>query len=68
GVFNNKLTWIADAIEKAVRGCLNQGNLDIYLVVYYSQEYDSSEWNYLKEKMKTLVKQSGGTYTQYKKD
>lgn len=68
GVFNNKLTWIADAIEKAVRGCLNQGNLDIYLVVYYSQEYDSSEWNYLKEKMKTLVEQSGGTYTQYKKD
>lgn len=68
GVFHNKLSWIADAIDRAVRESLNKGNMQINLVVHYSQGYDPSDWDYLKTKMLGLVNASNGTYTRYKQD
>ncbi len=68
GVFKNKLSWIIDAIKKALEPLMEQGGLDITLVIYYSGLYAKEEWHSAETALLERVRASGGTWTRYKKD
>lgn len=67
GVFNNKLSWIIDALEQAVKRVSNK-KLTITLVIYHSQSYNKTEWNDAENRLLQLVTNTKGTWTRYKKD
>lgn len=66
GVFQNKLAWIAQAIDHACRQDYLSGNIEplqITLVVYNSAGYkDRADWNNAKQVLQKLVKDTGGTW------
>jgi hypothetical protein len=69
GVFQNKLEWIAQAIDHACRNTFVSGTkkpLEINLVVYNSAGYnDRKDWDTAETMLEKLVKDSGGTWTSY---
>lgn len=72
GVFENKLEWIAEAIEYELNNVLfktAQKPVEVNLVIYYSNGYkDRSDYKKAEDIFLKLVKQTGGLWTRYKDD
>lgn len=62
GVFKNKLSWIGDAIEAAVKDFVEYSGMEIILVIYDKNSYESDEYKPFQDKMESLVKSTGGDY------
>jgi len=72
GVFQNKIEWIAEAIEYELKNVLSkvsQKPLEVNLVIYYSNGYiNKSDYKKAEDIFLKLVKQTGGLWTRYKDD
>ena len=71
-VFQNKIEWIAEAIEYELKNVLSkvsQKPLEVNLVIYYSNGYiNKSDYKKAEDIFLKLVKQTGGLWTRYKDD
>lgn len=69
GVFNNKLSWIGEAIKNAMHDFIDNGDMEINLVIYNSAFYrNDADWKSFERDILDLVNKTGGTYRRYKKD
>lgn len=62
---NNKLTWVVDALVRAVRTIKKYGDLTITLVISDSTKYTVNEWHDAEQTLMHLVQDTGGTWTRY---
>lgn len=65
GVFDNKLSWIGDAIVSAVKNFVKDSGMNVTLVIYDSSGHKANEFATFKKQMLDLVNQTNGSYLKY---